>query len=211
EREMPGCVPPPKCRQLQAKRTSQKYLTPAEMGKLFARLAEPRFARLRPAVMLAAYAGLRMGEIRWLRWEDVDLDEGWLHVRPHGSWIPKTPTSTRSIPINEDLARYLAGLATGEPSPRWVTTRGRGLQWTKSTLGRSFQKLFEAAGVRGEAFHTSHRLRGTFATEVLKSSGDLRSLQAMLGHANLSVTSVYLSEVDEHKRSAVRGLRFAVK
>jgi integrase/recombinase XerC len=59
-----------------------------------------------------------------------------------------------------------------------------------------------------EGPHTLHRLRGTFATEVLKASGDLRSLQAMLGHSNLAVTSMYLSEVDEHKRTAVRGLRF---
>jgi hypothetical protein len=58
--------------------------------------------------------------------------------------------------------------------------------------------------------HERDLMRGTFAMEVFKSSGDLRSLQAMLGHANLSVTSVYLSEADEHKRSAVRGLRFGV-
>jgi integrase len=208
EREMPGCPEPPKFRQVPLKsRSPQKYLTAAEMEKLFEAVKAPRFMRLRPVVMLAAYAGLRMGEIIALRWEDVDLDSGWIHIRPRKDWAPKTATSARSIPITGELAQCLSRLT---PEGRWVAPRVPGQQWTRSTLNRSVLQLFEAAGVRGDGFHTTHRLRGTFATEVLKASGDLRSLQAMLGHANLSVTSMYLSEVDEHKRSAVRGLRFGV-
>ena len=64
---------------------------------------------------------------------------------------------------------------------------------------------FLESAVSGRAVRRSMK-RATVAPEVLRTSGDLRSLQAMLGHGNLAVTSIYLSEVDEHKRAAVRGL-----
>lgn len=184
-------------------RSPRKYLTGSELTSLFKQLGEPRFQRLRPVVMLAAYAGLRMSEIISLRWLDVDLEQGWIHIRARKGWSPKTTASERSIPITERLEAFLS-----EPPlcQRWVAPRAPGAEWNRRHLGVNVRRLFEAAGVDDEGPHTLHRLRGSFATEVLRSSGDLRSLQAMLGHGNLSVTSVYLAEVDEHKRAAVRGL-----
>ncbi len=198
-------APPPKWKRLDVKgRSPRKYLTATEMRHLFAALDDSKFVRLRPVVMLAAYAGLRMGEIIALRWQDVDLDAGWIHVRPRKDWSPKTAASERSVPLTEEL---LAFLSAPRVCRTWVAPRAPGTQWNRRHLGTNVRRLFDSAEIYGEGPHTLHRLRGTFATEVLRSSGDLRSLQAMLGHANLSVTSVYLAEVDEHKRAAVRGLR----
>ncbi len=56
--------------------------------------------------------------------------------------------------------------------------------------------------------HTLHRLRGTFATTVLRSGGDLESLRELLGHSVLSITAGYLSATSDSKRRAVDGLRF---
>ena len=196
---------PPKWKRLDVKGQSpRKYLTATELRRLFAALDRSEFRRLRPVVMLAAYAGLRLGEIVALRWQDVDLDDGWIHVRPRKGWSPKTAASERSIPITEELASLLCVPPTCRT---WVAARAPGAQWNRRHLGQNVRRLFDAAELHAEGPHTLHRLRGTFATEVLRSSGDLRSLQAILGHANLSVTSVYLAEVDEHKRAAVRGLR----
>ena len=197
-------TPPPHWKRLHVRGSrSRKYLTTTEMAKLFRSLKKPTFSRLTPVVMLAAYAGLRRGEIIWLEWSDVDLDEGWLHVRAKRGWSPKTNASERSIPLTEELLAYLKG---PRPSDRWVAPFGRGAQWNRRHLGINIRRLFKSAGIDDGGPHTLHRLRGTFATEVLRTSGDLRSLQAMLGHGNLAVTSIYLSEVDEHKRTAVRGL-----
>ncbi len=197
-------APPPKWKRLSLNgRSPRKYLTTTELERLFSTLREPQFERLRPVVMLAAYAGLRMGEIIALRWQDLDLDDGWIHIRPRRDWTPKTVASERSIPIAEELHDYLAGLHLCD---RWVGPRAPGCQWNRRHLGVNVRRLFDAAGVDNEGPHTLHRLRGTFATEVLRASGDLRSLQAMLGHGNISVTSIYLAEVDEHKRAAVSGL-----
>ncbi len=79
------------------------------MAKLFRALKKPTFARLTPVVMLAAYAGLRRSEIIRLEWSDVNLDEGWLHVRAKRGWSPKTNASERSVPLTEELLGYLKG------------------------------------------------------------------------------------------------------
>ena len=197
-------TPPPPWKRLDVRGCgSRKYLTTTEMAKLFTALKKPSFARLTSIVMLAAYAGLRRSEIIWLEWCDVDLDEGWLHVRAKRGWSPKTSASERSIPLTEELLDYLKGPRRCD---RWVAPFKPGAQWNRRHLGINIRRLFKSAGVDDGGPHTLHRLRGTFATQVLRMSGDLRSLQAMLGHGNLAITSIYLSEVDEHKRAAVRGL-----
>ena len=109
----------------------------------------------------------------------------------------------RSISLTEELTQFLT---ESRICKRWVAPRAPGAPWNRRHLGINVRRLFRSVGVDDGGPHTLHRLRGTFATEVLRMSGDLRSLQAMLGHGNLAVTSVYLSEVDEHKRAAVRGL-----
>jgi integrase len=198
--------PLPKWKRLEVKnRSPRKYLSAAELRRVFATLdAQPRFARLRPVIMLAARAGLRIGEIVWLQWADVDLENGWIQIRPKRGWSPKTAASDRSIPIASDLAKFLRSWKVCET---WVAPRLRRTQWERRNLGVNVRRLFQAAGVEQDGPHQLHRLRGTFATEVLRTSGDLRSLQAMLGHGSISVTGLYLAEVDEHKRAAVSRLR----
>jgi site-specific recombinase XerD len=68
--------------------------------------------------------------------------------------------------------------------------------------------MFKAAGVDDGGPHTLHRLRGTFATTVLRGGGDLESLREVLGHSELSVTAGYLAATSESKRRAVQGVRF---
>jgi len=202
------CSPPPKWRKLGVNRGSpRKYLSAPELARLFDTLRSPRFRRLEPAVMLAVYSGLRVGEIAALRWENVDLENGWLHVRARRDWQPKSAASVRSVPLPDPLQQFLAERRRADDRSEWVCTRRGGLKWDDRWLGECARSLFQRAGLR-DGHHTMHRLRGTFATEVLKTSGDLRSLMAMLGHGSLAVTSVYLAEVDDHKRSAVAGLRF---
>ncbi len=172
-------------------------------GEAVRRPREPGVRALDPRRDARGVRRAPQEEIIWLEWSDLDLDEGWLHIRAKRGWSPKTNASERSIPITGELLRYLKGPRRCD---RWVAPFTPGAQWNRRHLGINVRRLFKAAEIDDGGPHTLHRLRGTFATEVLRSSGDLRSLQAMLGHGNLAVTSIYLSEVDEHKRSAVRGL-----
>ncbi len=185
---------------------SRKYLTSAELEKLLTKLHEPKWERLTPIVMIALYAGLRQQEIAWLTWEDIDLEEGWLHVRPKKGWSPKSLASERSVPIADELLTYLS--ASPRTCKRWVAPHMPGKQWDRAWLGAQTRRLFKAAGVDDGGPHTLHRLRGTFATTVLRGGGDLASLKEVLGHATLSITAGYLEATSESKRRAVGGLKF---
>jgi integrase len=197
---------PPKSKPLKVKRSrSRKYLTADELKKLMTKLREPRWQRLTPFVMIALYAGLRQQEIAWLTWEDVDLVEGWIHVRSKKTWSPKSLASERSVPIADELAAYLTN--TPRTCRRWVAPLIQ-KRWQSQHLGAETRRLFKAAGVDDGGPHTLHRLRGTFATTVLRGGGDLESLRQVLGHSALSVTAGYLEATSESKRRAVGGLSF---
>ena len=155
--------------------------------------------------MIALYAGLRQQEIAWLTWEDVDLVEGWIHVRSKKTWSPKSLASERSVPIADELAAYLTN--TPRTCRRWVAPLIQ-KRWQSQHLGAETRRLFKAAGVDDGGPHTLHRLRGTFATTVLRGGGDLESLRQVLGHSALSVTAGYLEATSESKRRAVAGLSF---
>jgi integrase len=198
---------PPKWNRLKVNGTRvRKYLTGSEIVRLLATVREPRWKRLEVVVMLALYAGLRQQETLWLTWEDVELAEGWLHVRSKHGWSPKSATSERSIPIADELAEFLAN--SPRLSKRWVAPQSPREQWCRRHLGRESRLLFQAAGVDDGGPHTLHRLRGTFATAVLRGGGDLESLREVLGHSELSVTAGYLAATSESKRRAVQGVRF---
>ncbi len=199
-------APPPKWKRLKLRGDRmQKYLSAPEIERLLKRVEERRFKRLEPAIMLALYAGLRQGEIVWLTWDDVDLDEGWLHVQAKQGWSPKSASSERSIPLTDELARYLARVPRVN---RWVAPQNARTKWDPRNLGIQIRRLFSAAKVNDGGRHKLHRLRGTFATQVLRAGGDLESLREILGHSALSVTAGYLTATSESKRRAVQGVRF---
>jgi integrase len=198
---------PPKYRALKLKSThSRKYLTGSEIADLLKTVQEHRWKRLEIVIFLALYAGLRQHEIIWLTWEDVDLVEGWLHVRAKPGWSPKSASSERSVPIADELLKYLKSQTK---TSKWVAPRVPGSQWQQRHFNMENRKLFQAAGVDDGGPHTLHRLRGTFATTVLRGGGDLESLREVLGHAKLSVTAGYLASTSESKRRAVQGVSFA--
>jgi len=153
--------------------------------------AEPgRWESVRDAAMMELFysSGLRLAELCNLDLGDLDLREALVTVTGKGS-------KTRTVPVGrlalEALARWI-GLRTdcvraAHTSALFVTRRG-------TRIGaRAVQKRLEKHGrERGleQRLHP-HMLRHSFASHVLESSGDLRSVQEMLGHANLSTTQIY--------------------
>ena len=76
------------------------------------------------------------------------------------------------------------------------------------TQGVLIPKVWRPCGAHADS-HSLHRLRGTFATMVLRGEGDLESLREVLGHSVLSVTAEYFAATSKSKRRAVQGLRFS--
>jgi integrase/recombinase XerD len=166
-------------------------LSREEVGMLLSqpRGSEPRALRDRALLELMYACGLRASEAVGLELTDVDLEEGMLRARGKGS-------KERMVPIGRDAVAALdAYLTRGRPvlagvkieSRLFLNRRGLGL--TRQGLYKIIQGYAGGAGLRHKM--SPHTLRHTFATHLLAGGCDLRSLQEMLGHADLATTQVY--------------------
>jgi integrase/recombinase XerD len=141
------------------------------------------------AMLEALYgAGLRVSELVSLRLAQLNLEGGYVVVIGKGNKERPVPLGVHA---REALKAYLegprAGLLGGRTSPHvFVTARGRAM---------SRQGFWKLLGRRALALGlprvSPHRLRHSFATHLLEGGADLRAVQAMLGHADISTTQVY--------------------
>lgn len=150
---------------------------------------EPLALRDRALLEVMYACGLRASEVIGLELADVDLDEGMLCARGKGS-------KERLVPIGRQaVAALRAYCARGRPaligagveSKLFLNRRGSGL--TRQGLYKIVQGHARGAGLQSRM--SPHTLRHSFATHLLAGGCDLRSLQEMLGHADLATTQVY--------------------
>ena len=153
-----------------------------------------RDPRWRCVVLLAAYAGLRRGEISALRWEDVDLAHGWLVVDGKGG-------KERTVPFE---GRLKAALEKVPKRGAYVVTNREGERLHPMNLLRVVQLMFERVGLPGA---TVHRLRHTFGTEAFRVGGNPRAIQETMGHASLATTMGYAEVTPEDQRKLIRMLQ----
>ncbi len=159
---------------------------------------------------LSSCCGLRASEIVWLQWADVDLTNGWLHVRckPHLGWGPKSDQD-RAVPAHPRLVEFLKAWREEVPDgpEDWVCPMAPRERFICRQSALVVRQLFAHARVAVPgAAHKLHLLRGTFATRYLRNGGDLESLRDVLGHSDLATTAVYLQATAESKRRGLDGL-----
>jgi integrase/recombinase XerD len=168
-----------------------KVLTRDEVAQL---LAQPRGrtpAAVRDRALLETmYAcGLRASEAVGLKLSDVDLEAGILRARGKGSKERIVPIGSKAVrelqAYFEDARPCLVGL--GEEPHVFVNLRGAGL--SRQGLYKIVQRHAGSAGLAHRM--SPHTLRHTFATHLLAGGCDLRSLQEMLGHADIGTTQIY--------------------
>jgi integrase/recombinase XerD len=177
-----------------------KTLSPGEAERLIdaARGTQPRDLRDHALVELLYGAGLRVSEAVGLDRTGVDLDDRLVRVIGKGG-------KERVVPIGrhaaEALRRYLS---RGRP---FLDRRHRAELFLNARCGPLtragafliLRKLAEKAGLDPERVHP-HLLRHSFATHLLEGGADLRSVQEMLGHADLSTTELYTHVTDRRRR-----------
>lgn len=148
---------------------------------------DPLTVRDRTMLEVMYGAGLRLSELVGLNTGDIDLTGGEVRVLGKGSKERKVPLGRMAVSC---LERWLELRELYDPdSPAIFISTKSG----KRISGRNVQKRFEYWGVhQGLNSHLNpHKLRHSFATHILESSGDLRAVQELLGHANLSTTQIY--------------------
>lgn len=132
-------------------------------------------------------SGLRVGELVALNWRDLDLETGMLRVR-NGKG-----NKERIVPIGEPAIAALHAWHRSLPAPNGpggpIFTNLRGGRITTRAVEMIVASLLSRAGVQNRI--TPHGLRHSFATHLLDHGADLRSIQEMLGHTNLTTTQRY--------------------
>lgn len=185
-------------------RTLPDTLSVAEAERLLEAptLDDPLAWRDRALLELGYGAGLRVSELCDLRLTDLLLQDGL--VRPFGKGRKE-----RLVPVGRTVLSTLATyLATQRPvldrghSDNRVLLNARGGPLSRVGAWGIVKKYTERAGIRKDV--TPHTLRHSFATHLLEGGADLRAVQEMLGHADLSTTQIYTHVDRDHLRSVHR-------
>jgi len=141
---------------------------------------------LRDRAMLELFysSGLRLSELCALRWRDLALADGLVTVLGKGSKQRTVPVGSHAVKALEAWRRDSAGQPDGAVFP------GRG---GRPITSRAVQIRLRALAQRQGLFKRvhPHLLRHSFASHVLESSGDLRGVQELLGHADIATTQIY--------------------
>ncbi len=179
-----------------------RALSPAETERLIDAAVgnTPRTLRDRALVELLYGAGLRVSEAVGLEKSAVDLDARIVRVLGKGDKERLVPLGR---PAAEAVRRYLA-LGRPHLDRRYrpeLFLNARGGPLTRAGAFLILRRLAERAGLEPERVHP-HLLRHSFATHLLEGGADLRSVQEMLGHADLSTTERYTHVSDRRRREA---------
>jgi len=144
-------------------------------------------------------AGLRVSELVGLRVADVDRRRGVVSAFGKGNKRRLVPLGQMSL---EALDEYLADRAShpkaSSSSVLFLSPRGTPL--TRQAFWKRVLIYARAQGIRKPV--SPHKLRHSFATHLLEGGADLRSVQTMLGHVDISTTEIYTHVVGDHMRKA---------
>ncbi|MDX1734498.1 MAG: site-specific tyrosine recombinase XerD [Halioglobus sp.] len=168
-----------------------KSLSEKDVERLLAApdLEQPLEFRDRTMLELLYACGLRVSELTALRVSQVSLNQGVVRVFGKGS-------KERLVPMGEEaldwLQRYLGTmrpeLLRGAPSETLFPSR-RGTQMTRQTFWHRIKLYAQRAGIRQNL--SPHTLRHAFATHLINHGADLRVVQMLLGHSDLTTTQIY--------------------
>jgi len=168
-----------------------KALTDAEIKNLLQpEQSETPHSLCDQAVLELAYAsGLRLSELKNLRLEQLHLDAGFINVIGKGNKERVVPVGKTAIAaLNRFIESGRPKLVTPR-SPANVFLTKRGTPFASVTLWLRIKNRVRRAGISRNI--TPHMLRHSFATHLLEHGADLRVIQELLGHANISTTEIY--------------------
>jgi integrase/recombinase XerD len=142
------------------------------------------YRKHRMALTTAYAAGLRVSEVAALRVQDIDSARMLIHVRQGKG------QKDRIVPLSEVLLRSLRAYWQIYRPKVWLFPGQKpGKPLCKRTLQGACERACRAAGLKKRV--SAHTMRHSFATHLLEAGTDIRTVQALLGHASLSTTAVY--------------------
>jgi integrase/recombinase XerC len=174
----------------QAKRKLPRVLDTDQAAKLFdAETATPTEIRDRAILELLYGAGLRLSELVNLNIRDIELNNGFANVLGKGKKSRRAPLGRQCLAA---LRAWLRQHPNPIPDAPLFTGRVRGASAARISP-RTIQSRLKKIAIQqlGDDSLHPHMLRHSFATHMLESSGDLRAIQELLGHADIATTQIY--------------------
>ncbi|MDA2920805.1 site-specific integrase [Desulfobacterota bacterium AH_259_B03_O07] len=143
---------------------------------------------LKPILVTAINTGMRKGEILNLKWEDVNLIDGYIAIRDSKN------NDSRMIPINKVLMQTLKSVK-GNDSGEYIFSHNNGDDSVK-TFKTAFNSAIRRSGVEKFRFHD---LRHTFASNLVMKGVDIVTVQELMRHKSINMTKRYSHPTPEHK------------
>jgi integrase/recombinase XerD len=199
-------------------RTLPKTLSVAEVGHLLAvskegldddsRPAPERLRALRTACLLELlYAtGLRVSELVALPASTVQTKEPFIHMRGKGGRERLVPLPGEARRAISAYSAFQKKIGAGTAARHWLFPADSASgHLTRQAFARDLKACAAAAGIAGARI-SPHVLRHAFASHLLQNGADLRVVQELLGHADISTTQIYTHVLDERMKAMVRDL-----
>lgn len=196
-------------------RQELEVLSIANQKKIM-RFVEENFTFRNLGIFICLSTGIRIGEICALTWDDIDIENGVIHIRKTIQRIyvkengikktellidtPKTATSMRDIPMIKDLYEILKPLKKVVNNDYFVLTN-EATPTEPRTYRNYYKKLLDKLGIPPIKFHG---LRHSFATRCIESKCDYKTVSVILGHSNISTTlNLYVHPNYEQKKKCI--------
>ena len=163
-----------------------------------ANLSAPESQRDKAMLQLLYASGMRVSELVSLNLGDVDTGGGYVRCFGKGHKERIIPIHEQAASAVEEYVKEVRPRLARNDSERALFLNLRGERLTRQGFWQKLKEYAKTAGLDTEI--TPHTLRHSFATHMLSGGADLRSVQTLLGHANISTTQVYTHLTTEHVR-----------
>lgn len=164
-----------------------RYLESDEIQKLLENCQE----NIKPILIVALNTGMRKGEILNLKWENVDLERGIIYL------LDTKNSEKREVIMNGPVKEALSKLTRHATSP-YVFYKEDGAPY--KDVRKYYETTLKKCGIIGVRFHD---LRHTFASHLVMSGVDLKTVQELMGHKSIEMTLRYSHLSPDHKKKAV--------
>ncbi|MEQ8851175.1 site-specific integrase [Gimesia sp.] len=159
----------------------------------------------RPVFTFLAETGLRIGELRWLTWDDVDLKQGLIHIRPKDNWTTKTG-NVRSIPISDRACEVLQAQPRHS---RWVFTARASPKYpqgdhqvSERRLLESLKRTLKKLKLKGHL----HTFRHSFISRAIVQGIPEAIIRSWVGHVDHKTLQHYTHIADQESQAAMQRL-----
>ena len=180
-----------------------KPLAAAEVAALLAepaKLSSPEAKRDEAMIELLYACGMRISELVALNMVDINLGAGFVRCLGKGAKERIIPIHEKAAQVIEYYIKEARPLLLRNKDEEALFLNRRGERLTRQGFWLILKAYAKAAGIEKEV--TPHTLRHSFATHMLRGGADLRAVQELLGHANISSTQIYTHLTSEHVRHA---------